>query len=285
MSGPVFDGVALDIARKETRAAFESPVAVIFLGVFLVSTLAIFFTFSGFFARNLADVRPLFEWLPLLLILLVSAVTMRSWAEERMRGTLEVLLTLPVRTLDLVLGKFLAGLALVAMALALTLPLPILVSTMGELDWGPVFGGYLGAMMLGAAYLAVGLCVSARTDNQVVSLMVTGVIGGALYLVGDDAVTGFFGSATAEALQGLGTGSRFASVERGVLDLRDLVYYGSLCVTFLALNVYFLERPRVDGGTAQGGARARRAPRPAPWRWLWPSSRPTPWRSTPGCLR
>src|SRR5688500_11366309 len=105
------------VARKELRALFQSPIAIIFLSVFLVATLFVFFTQARFFARNLADVRPLFEWLPLLLIFLVSAVTMRSWAEERKAGTLEVLLTLPIRTWDLVLGKVLAGLALVGPAL------------------------------------------------------------------------------------------------------------------------------------------------------------------------
>src|SRR5690606_27606551 len=137
----------------------------------------------------LADVRPLFEWLPLLLIFLVSAVTMRMWAEERRAGTLEVLLTLPVRTRDLVLGKFLAGVTLTALALALTLPLPLVVGTLGPLDPGPVIGGYVGALLLGALYVAIGLCVSSRTDNQVVSLMTTLVLGGLAYVVGSDALT------------------------------------------------------------------------------------------------
>lgn len=246
---------ALTVARKELRAAFQSPIALIFLGVFLLVTLYTFFSYSLFFSRNLADVRPLFEWLPLLLIFLVSAITMRQWAEEQKAGTLEILLTLPLRTRDLVLGKFLAALALVGLGLLLTLPLPLTVSTLGNLDWGPVIGGYLGALLLGSVYLAIGLCVSARTDNQVVALMMTLVIGGLLYLIGSEPLTALLSTETAELLRGLGTGSRFSSIERGVIDLRDIVYYGTLTAFFLTLNVAFLEVRRLDRGAEAGRSR------------------------------
>lgn len=248
---------AWTVARKELRALFQSSTALLFLGVFLSVTLFTFFSTSRFFARNLADVRPLFEWLPLLLIFLVSAVTMRMWAEERRAGTLEVLMTLPVRTVDLVLGKFTAGLALVALALLFTLPLPLTVSALGPLDWGPVVGGYVGALLLAGAYLAIGLCVSARTDNQVVALMTTLVVGGLVYLVGSDTITALFATDTGELLRAIGTGSRFESVERGVLDLRDLVYYGTVTATFLTLNYAFLEHDRLDVGSDRGRLRSR----------------------------
>jgi ABC-2 type transport system permease protein len=244
-------------ARKELRSYFLSPVAVIFLGVFLVVTLFSFFYYAKFFARNIADVRPLFQALPFLLIFLVSAITMRQWSEEQKMGTMEILLTLPVRTRDLVLGKFLAGMALVGLALALTLPLPITVANLGQLDWGPVVGGYVAAAMLASAYMAIGLCVSARTDNQIVALMVTAVICAVLYGLGSDTVTGFFGTAGAEVLRALGSGSRFASIERGVLDVRDLFYYGSLTAFFLLLNGHFIERQRIDVLAAPGQAKAR----------------------------
>ncbi|MCK6572490.1 Gldg family protein [Myxococcota bacterium] len=244
-------------ARKELRSYFLSPVAVIFLGVFLVVTLFSFFYYAKFFARNIADVRPLFQALPFLLIFLVSAITMRQWSEEQKMGTMEILLTLPVRTRDLVLGKFLAGMALVGLALALTLPLPITVANLGQLDWGPVVGGYVAAAMLASAYMAIGLCVSARTDNQIVALMVTAVICAVLYGLGSDTVTGFFGTNGAEVLRALGSGSRFASIERGVLDVRDLFYYGSLTAFFLLLNGHFIERQRIDVLAAPGQAKAR----------------------------
>lgn len=245
------------VARKELRAYFDSPVALIFLGIFLVATLLGFFGYSSFFARNLADVRPLFAWMPVLLVLLVAAISMRQWAEERKMGTLEVLLTLPVSTRDLVLGKFAAGVVLVAVALALTAPLPVMVSMLGDLDWGPVVGGYVGALLLGATYLSIGLCVSARTDNQVVSLMLTLVIGGAMVAIGSTPVTSLFDQATGEVLRALGTGSRFASIERGVLDLRDALYYVGLTTFFLVLNWHFLEAARIDPG-AETGRRHRR---------------------------
>ncbi len=236
----------LTIVRKELRSYFLSPVALIFLGVFLVATLFIFFTLSKFFARNLADVRPLFNWLPLLLVFLVSAITMRQWSEEQKLGTLEVLLTLPLKTSQLVIGKFIAGVILVILALALTLPLPLTVGTLGDLDWGPVIGGYVGALLLASAYMAIGLCVSARTDNQIVALMVTLVIGGLLYLIGSQPVSEFFGNETGEFLRAIGTGSRFESIERGVLDLRDFIYYATLTVFFISLNIYFLELKRME---------------------------------------
>ena len=201
--------------------------------------------------------RPLFQWLPILLIFLVAAITMRQWAEERRMGTLEVLLTLPVPTRDMVLGKFVAGAALVALALAMTLPLPIMVSMLGDLDIGPVIGGYVGALLLGATYLSIGLCVSSRTDNQVVALMVTLLVAGALYFIGSNQLTQLFGSRVSEVLQALGTGSRFASIERGVLDLRDLAYYVGLTAFFLSLNWYFLEVERLDRRAAGGQASAR----------------------------
>ncbi len=237
-------------ARKELRGFFLSPVALIFLGVFLLVTCFVFFTQAKFFARNLADVRPLFAWLPLLLVFLVAAVTMRLWSEEQKMGTLEVLMTLPIKTTDLVVGKFIAALALIGVALALTLPLPITVSMLGELDWGPVVGGYVAAVLLASTYVAIGLCVSARTDNQNVALMVTALLCTVLYLVGSDGVAGLLGNRGAEIARALGTGSRFSSIERGVLDVRDLFYYGSLTTFFLVLNVYFLESKRFDRGTS-----------------------------------
>lgn len=242
-------------ARKELRTYFLSPIALIFLGVFLVATLFIFFTYSKFFARNLADVRPLFAWLPVLLIFLVSAVTMRQWSEEQKMGTLEILMTLPLKTTDLVLGKFVAGIALVALALALTAPLPITVAMLGELDWGPVVGGYVAALLLASSYMAIGLCVSARTDNQIVALMVTALLCTVLYLIGHPTLTGLVGHEMGEVLRAIGSGSRFDSIERGVLDLRDLFYYASLTAFFLVLNVHFLEMKRLEKQPASGRSR------------------------------
>ncbi|MBC7977219.1 MAG: ABC transporter permease subunit, partial [Myxococcales bacterium] len=206
------------VIKKELRGYFNSAIAVIFLAAFLGVTLYTFFGREKFFARGLADLRPLFEWMPKLLIILVSALAMRLWSDERRAGTLEILLTLPVPRWQLVVGKFLAGMVLIAVALGLTLGLPITISQMGNLDLGPVVGGYLAALLLSAAYLAIGMCVSAATDNQIVAFVVTAVVCGVAYLVGDAGELGRM----------FGTGARFESVARGVLDLRDLAYYGGI---------------------------------------------------------
>ncbi|MCS6845398.1 MAG: Gldg family protein [Caldilineales bacterium] len=234
----------LAIARKELNSYFSSPMALIFVAAFLALVLLTFFWVDTFFARGIADVRPLFSRMPLLMIFLVASLTMRQWSEEEQRGTLEMLLTLPVTSVQLVLGKFLAVMALVALALALTLFLPIMVAIVGNLDWGPVIGGYLAALLLAAAYAAMGLFVSSRTDNQIVALILTALLAGFFYLIGSPTVTDFAGGRLAEVLRSLGAGSRFQSIERGVIDLRDLVYYLSLTALFLALNVLSVESKR-----------------------------------------
>jgi len=239
---------SLAIARKELGAYFGSPMALIFVGAFLVVTLFSFFWAETFFARNIADVRPLFRWMPVLMIFLVAALTMRQWSEEQRGGTLEVLLTLPVRRASLVWGKFMAVVALIAVALALTLFLPITVAMLGPLDWGPVVGGYLAAILMASAYAAIGLFVSSRTDNQIVALMVTVLICGLFYLLGASGVTDFVGNAVGEVLRAIGTGSRFESIERGVIDLRDLIYYLSLTAFFLVANVVSLDAKRWSRG-------------------------------------
>ncbi len=243
------------IARKELRGYFNSAVALIFLATFLLVTLFTVFWVEKFLVRGIADVRPLFEWLPILLIFLVAALTMRLWSEEQKVGTIEILLTLPVPLHRLVLGKFLAGLILVALALALTFGIPITVSMMGNLDWGPVFGGYFAALLVAAAYLGIGLCVSAATDNQIVSLVTTCAICALLYIPGMAAVSTSFGYGGVRFLEQLGTGSRFQSVARGVFDLRDLAYWGGMIAFTLLLNTIMLHAKRWSAG--QRTARAR----------------------------
>ncbi|NLX18294.1 MAG: ABC transporter permease subunit, partial [Desulfobulbus sp.] len=216
------------IARRELSVFFATPAAFIFFGAFLGTTLFIFFWVETFFSRNIADVRPMFEWMPLLLIFLSAAITMRVWSEEQRSGTLEPLLTAPVRPVTLVAGKFIACFTLVAIGLLLTHPLPVTVSLLGQLDWGPVFGGYLASLCLAGAYIAIGLFVSAQCNSQIVSLIVTTLVCMALYLLGSDTLTAFFGNQAGEILKLFGAGSRFASITRGVIDLRDLVYSMSL---------------------------------------------------------
>lgn len=234
----------LAITRKELNSYFNSLLAVIFLGTFLAAIAVIFFSVEGFFARGIADIRPLFSWIPILLIFLIAALTMRQWSEEQRSGTLEILLSLPTNHIQLVLGKFLAVMSMIGIALLLTLPFPIMVSLLGNLDWGPVFGGYLASILIAAAYASIGLFISSRTDNQIVALILTVLVGGVFYLVGSTFFTSFFPGPIVEILRAIGTGSRFESIQRGVIDLRDLIYYGSLSALFLTLNVLSIDSLR-----------------------------------------
>ncbi len=243
------------VASKELRSYFLSPVALIFVATFLLASLFSFFWVEGFFIRGIADIRPLFAWLPILLAFLVPAIGMRLWAEEERTGTMEMLGTLPLTTWSAVLGKFLSGLALVGVALVLTLPLPLSVSLLGNLDWGPVLGGYIATLLLAGGYLAIVLCISAATPNQLVALVFGALACGLLYVVGSDTVAGFFGGSVAEVLRGIGAGARFDSIQRGVLDLRDLAYYAGLIGFFLSLNVLLLERRRWSGSTRGASGR------------------------------
>lgn len=239
----------LALTRKELNSYFSSLMAVIFVGIFLAATLFTFFWLEKFFARNIADVRPLFQQLPVLLIFLSGALTMRQWSEEEQTGTLELLLILPVRLWQLVLGKFLAAMVLIAIALVLTVGLPISVSFLGDIDPGPTAGGYLAALLLASTYVAIGLFVSSRTSNQIVALMVTVVICGVLHFIGTVEFTEFTGSATVtELMRAISTSSRFESIERGVLDIRDLLYYLTITGAFLTLNVLSLDSKRWSNG-------------------------------------
>ena len=247
------------IAGKELKLFFASPIGYLFLLAFLAVTLFVFFWGEAYFARNIADVRPMFEWMPVLLVFLSAALTMRMWSEERRTGTLEFVATLPVSGWEFVLGKFLACWALLAVALLLTLPLPVTVSLVADLDWGPVWAGYLAALLLGGAYLSIGLFVSARTDSQIVSLILACFVAGAFYLVGSPVLTSLVGGGWAELLRGVGTGARFESITRGVVDVRDLYFYLSLGAVFLTLNVYALEVQRWAGDGARTRHRGWRA--------------------------
>lgn len=230
------------VAKKELWSYFSSPAAFIFLGTYLLVNLFTFFWVEKFFSRNIADLRPLFEWMPVLLIFLIATLTMKMWSEERRMGTVEFLLTLPVKTHEIVIGKFLACLGLVMIALSLTVGIALSVGLLGPLDWGPVFGAYLASLLLASAYIAIGLFVSSKTENQIVSLISTVVICSVFYLLGSETIVNFFGNSGGEVLRMIGTGSRFNAISRGILDFRDIYYYLSITGVFLAINTYSLEK-------------------------------------------
>ncbi len=228
---------SLVLARRELRAYFDSPIAYIFLVVFLaLSSYFFFFQIQGFFLVGQATMRIYFEILPYLLLFVVPALTMRLWAEERRAGTEELLLTFPVRPFEVVAGKFLAAFALVALTLLLSLPLAFQVAALGPLDWGPVVGGLLGGALLGASYLAFGMFVSSLTRNQIVAFIVTLV--GLLFFVsvGSTLVLARAPAGLAPFLEALDLETHFKAIARGVLDLRDLFFYLTFIGFFLYLN-------------------------------------------------
>lgn len=232
----------LVIARREFVAYFRSPIAYVFLTTFLVLTYFLFF--RGFFLIGQTDVRPFFLLMPWIFLFYVPAVAMGKWAEERRQGTLELLLTLPVADRDVVLGKFVAGWALVAAALLGTIPLPLTVSLLGNLDWGPVVGGYIGLLCLGGAYLAIGLVVSSLTQNQIIAFILGVIACFTLLIIGEPIVTITLPTWLVGFVQHFGLSYHFTSIGRGVLDSRDLLYYGSIIGFFLWLNLQIIQQRR-----------------------------------------
>jgi len=230
---------AITVARKEFRTYFESPIAYIFITAFLL--LVNFLYLWTFFVTGQADMRPFFGFMPFVFLFLVPSITMRLWAEERKMGTLEVLLTLPVQEKEVVLGKFIASFLFLLVMVALTFNIPLLVGVLGDPDWGTIICGYLGCLLMGASYLAIGLFASAISDNQIVAFILAIAICTAMLIVGEwfflilvpDVLVPFFNF--------LGLGTHFESMGRGVIDTRDLLYYISVIGVFLYLNVNTVE--------------------------------------------
>jgi ABC-2 type transport system permease protein len=185
--------------------------------------------------------RGYFSLLPWLFLIFVPAVTMRSWAEEKKGKTLELLLTWPVKDIEVVIGKFLASFCFLAISLLLSITIPITISILGNPDGGPIWGGYLGALLLGAAYLSIGLWISSITENQIVAFIVGVVATFCLFMVGNPFITMLAPSAIVPLLTFLGIGNHFESIGRGVIDSRDIIYYLSVISFFLFLNVRSIE--------------------------------------------
>jgi ABC-2 type transport system permease protein len=232
----------LAIARRELRSAFDAPVAYIVLVVFLLASG--WMVFSTLFLAGQADLRILFT--PgllspaMLLVILSPAVTMRLLAEERRSGTLELLTTMPVSDWQVITGKFLGGLGLLATGVLLTLAYPITVSCLGPLDWGPVAGGYLGLVLFGAALTAVGLCCSALTSNQIVAFIVAFSVSAVLYFV--YWLQFFVPEWLAGTVEYLSLSGHLENLARGVVDLRDVIYYLTLTGGALLLGQRALAR-------------------------------------------
>jgi ABC-2 type transport system permease protein len=231
---------ALVISRREIRTYFNSPVAYIVVTVFTILTGYLFFT--QLFVEKQAEMRGFFGIMPLLFMFLAPAITMRLLADEKAAGTLELLVTMPVREWEVVVGKYLAAMALLCTALALTVIFAITVRSFGPLDRGPAIGGYLGLVLMGGAYVAIGVMTSSFTRNSIISFIVAFAISFVLYLIGR--LTQF----VPQSLQGLTSflsiDSHFENISRGVIDSRDVIYYFSVIGVCLLVSTLSLESRR-----------------------------------------
>ena len=213
------------IFKKEVRSYFNSPIAYIFITLFLL--LSGYFFGSTLFLQNQADLRSVFGfWIPFFLTIFVPAVTMRLIAEEKRAGTLEVLVTMPIRDSEIILGKYLAALVLLVVAIGLTFTYPITISILGNPDGGSIFCGYLGLVFMGASYLAIGVYISSLTKNQIVAFIISLAIVFALYLL--NKILMLVPGGLASILEYLAIDYHFSNIARGVIDTRDLIYYFSL---------------------------------------------------------
>lgn len=237
-------GNVLAIFKREFWSAFDAPLAYIAVTVFLVLVGGFSLFFQDLLASGVASLRPVFFWSAVFYLLLIPAVTMRLFAEERRTGTLELLVTLPVTEAEIVLGKYLSAVALMTVALALTATYPVTLALLGDLDAGAAFGGYLGLFLLGASLCAIGTAASAYTSNQVVAFLVALLLGTVPF------ATGFALDRVPPAIlplvQMLSFDYHFNNLARGVIDTRDLVFYGSVVALFLHLAVFGLERRRLS---------------------------------------
>ena len=238
------------IYRRELASYFATPLAYVFIVIFLVLAGAFTFSLGGFFERGQADLAPFFSFHPWLYLFLVPAVAMRLWAEERRSGSIELLLTLPVRPGVAVSAKFLAGLTFIALALVLTFPVWITVNYLGSPDNGAILAGYVGSLLMAGGFLAVGSCLSAATKSQVIAFILTVVVCFLLLLAGFplvlDAFRGWAPPALVDAVASLSFLTHFQAISKGVLDLRDLLYFGMTIAAWLYATMLVLELRKAD---------------------------------------
>ncbi|MFH1029890.1 MAG: ABC transporter permease subunit [bacterium] len=229
----------ITIFKKELASYFNSPIAYIFLAVFLIISNWLFF--QNFYIIGQANMRNYFILLPWIFLFLTPAITMRIWAEEKKAGTLELLLTLPVKDWEVVAAKFLSALAFLTFALLLSFTIPFTIARLGNMDWGPVFGGYIGAILMGGAYLSLGLFISSLTKNQIIAFLIGVVCCFGIFIIGADFVLQKMSGSITPLLQFLGIGSHFNNIGKGIIDSRDLIYYTSFIFLFLYLNIKSIE--------------------------------------------
>ncbi|NCF61489.1 MAG: ABC transporter permease subunit [Gammaproteobacteria bacterium] len=248
MSSAVY--AVLNVMRRELAGYFSTPVAWVFIVIFLVMSGVFTFYLGSFYERGIADLQPFFQFHPWLYLFLVPAIAMRLWAEERRSGTVELLLTLPLSTWQAVLGKFLAAWFFVGLALILTFPVWITVNYLGNPDNGVIISAYIGSWLMAGGFLAIGSCMSALTQNQVVAFILSVVVCFGFLLSGLPMVmnlfTGWAPQALLDAVADFSFLSHFAAISKGVIDIRDLVYFGLVMMFWLLANTILLEIRKAD---------------------------------------
>ena len=229
------------VFKREFAAYFATPLAYVFIVIFLFAMGAFTFYIGHFFENDTADLQVFFGFHPWLYLFLVPAISMRLWAEERRTGTMELLLTLPIPLAATVAGKYLAAWAFTGVALLLTFPIWITVNYLGHPDNGVILASYIGSFLMAGAYLAIGACVSASTNNQVIAFVVSVVVCFLFTISGAPLVLDFFRSwaplALVNAISSFSFLTHFTAISAGVIDLRDLIFFLSLIALFLAANV------------------------------------------------
>jgi ABC-2 type transport system permease protein len=237
------------VFRREFAAYFATPVASVFIVIFLALSGTLTFTLGQFFARGSADLMPFFQFIPWLFLFLVPAITMRLWAEERRLGTIELLLTLPLAQWQAVAGKFLAAWAFCAVALALTFPLVVTVNVLGQPDNGVIAAGYLGCLLVAGAYLAIGAAISALTRNQVIAFVLAVAVCFLFAASGSAVVVEFLSRNLpwlSEAARAISVTERLNGFVRGVVSLSDLVFFASFIGVWLFANTLAVEHRKAD---------------------------------------
>jgi ABC-2 type transport system permease protein len=235
----------ITITKRELAGYFLTPIAYVFIVIFLVLNGVFTFYLGGFFDRGQADLATFFNFHPWLYLFLIPALTMRLWAEERKSGTIELLFTLPVTMMETVLGKFLATWIFTAVALALTFPIWLTVGYLGNPDHGVIAAGYIGSFLMAGGYIAIGSCISAFTKNQVIAFVVTVVVCLMFILSGFPLVLDFLDdwlpAVILEAVSSFSFLSHFEAIQNGVVDVRDLIYFFALIAVWLFANATVLE--------------------------------------------
>lgn len=239
----------LIIAGRELRGYFATPVATVFIVIFLILQGALTFNLGQFFDRGQADLNPFFTFVPWVFLLLIPAITMRLWAEERRLGTIELLLTLPIVQAQAVVGKFLAAWAFCGIALMLTFPFVIAVNILGQPDNGVIASGYIGCLLIAGAFLSVGAAMSAATRNQVIAFVLAVAVC-FVFAVASNPIVNDFLAKTVPALgaftRRVAIIDRFTDFTRGIIALRDLIYFASFIFFWLFLNTVLVDQRKAD---------------------------------------